>query len=88
MTGQLVQFPKLPHPIDGAFCQVTGCQGVIDWPAVMCSEHYAMVPRPILCRIRQAWRANDTNRWGRWAVEAVQAVEDRLDAAALAGGDQ
>lgn len=84
MTAKVYQFPKLPDPIDGGTCQVTGCGAVIDYPFVMCTEHMAMVPRPILCRIRQAWHNGDTNKWGRWAVEAVQAVEDRLDRAALA----
>jgi len=84
VTGQVLAFPKLPDPIAGAFCQVTGCRSVIDFPAVMCTEHMGMVPRPILCRIRQAWRAGDTNRWGQACVHAVQAVEDQLDALTLA----
>ena len=86
MTATVLQFPKLPDPIGGGFCQVCGCRGVIDFPAVMCTDHYALVPRPILCRIRQAWHNGDTNRWGQACVEAVQAVEDHLDRQALAAG--
>lgn len=84
MTVNLPQFPELPDPIDGGLCLITGCLTVIDYPAILCSEHLAMVPRPILCRIRQAWRNNDLNRWGPACVDAVRAVEDSLDRLALA----
>jgi hypothetical protein len=87
MTAQVIAFPKLPDPVDGAWCPVSGCSTPIDYPLILCTDHTAMVPRPILCRIRRAWRAGSVNDWGAACVAAVRAVEDRLDTEALARGE-